>query len=279
VGNSSSHRIAAFALVLLFGAVLVGCYPLAVRDGEAPAGASASSLTGAVTSATGCRLDYRLYRPSVAETDGLVVLAHGFLRGKERMHGLARALAAAGMPTVTLDLCNQRPWDGGHYRNGLDMVAIARALEAPRVLYAGFSAGGLAALVAARQDPSAVGVLALDLVEDRKLGERTARGLDKPLIGLMGEPSACNAEGNGVAVIAASPLGRVESVPGAGHCEFESPTDWLCRLVCPSAGRYPDLLRKRIITASVSAARDLLKVGYEGSEIRVSQRTKGGSAR
>jgi pimeloyl-ACP methyl ester carboxylesterase len=217
--------------------------------------------TGTVLSATGCPLEYRLYRPPGPAADGLVVLAHGFLRSQERMEGLARALAQAGLTTATVDFCNMRPWDGGHYQNGLDLTAVAGALDARRVLYAGFSAGGLAALVAGERDPDAVGVLALDLVDAGGLGLRTARGLNKPLVGLMGEPTGCNAGGNGLPVFAASPLGDVRTVPGAGHCDFESPTDWLCQLVCEQPQRADQAPRAQIVAETVDAAAVLLGAG------------------
>jgi pimeloyl-ACP methyl ester carboxylesterase len=142
------------------------------------------------------------------------------------------------------------------------MVTLARSLETGPTVYAGFSAGGLAALIAATKDASASGVVALDLVEDGGLGARAARELDKPLIGLMGEPSACNADGNGMSVLAAARSSEVERVRGAGHCDFESPTSRFCELVCgrTTASRT---LRRGIIESAVSAAADLL-----GSESR-----------
>jgi hypothetical protein len=196
------------------------------------------------------------------------------MRGKERMDELARALANAGMTTATLDFCNARIWDGRHFQNGLDMIALATELHARRVAYVGFSAGGLAAVVAAQQDPQAVGVIALDLVDDDGLGVRMAKGLDKPLIGIMGEPSNCNAYGNGMPVIAMSGLGRYERIPGAGHCDFESPSNWLCELVCerPTGGSGGDL-RERIIASTVSAAAGLME-----GEARMEGRLTGGGS-
>lgn len=252
--------IAAAAAALLTAA-LGACQRPARLDQPARAAVSSSVgfETGTVRSATGCSLEYRLYRPSVPAAEGIVVLAHGFLRSQERMEGMARALAAAGLTTATVDFCNMHPWDGGHYQNGLDLTAVAGALGARQVLYAGFSAGGLAALVAGERDADAVGVLALDLVDAGGLGLRTARALEKPLVGLMGEPTACNARANGLPVFAASPLGDVRTVPGAGHCDFETPTDWLCRLVCEQPQPAGDALREQIVAATVDAAVALLR--------------------
>lgn len=267
----SLSRNPALGLVLVLGAglSLLGCAPPAVRDAgpdtQAPEpGAAVPGRAhqvrveeGVILSATGCEFDYRLYRPAQPSAEGLVILGPGFMRGKEHLAGLARALAAAGLATATLDYCNGRLWDGGHYQNGLDMVRLAQHLGARRVVYGGFSAGALAALVAGYRDPQALGVIALDLVDADGLGLGLAAGLDKPLIGLMGEPSVCNAGARGLQVLKASRLGRAESVPGAGHCDFESPTDGLCELVCGApAGTIAR--REEIIATTVLAAAELL---------------------
>ncbi|RKT44617.1 alpha/beta fold hydrolase [Thiocapsa rosea] len=267
-----------FTAILCVCLVLAGCFGLVARDdshtsaldkevAEALLTASLSSggngfdrhvETGVVDSATGCALHYRLYRPEAARTEDLVVLGHGFLRSQERMADLARAFSDAGIPTVTLDFCNARFWDGRHVRNGLDMIRVADALDANRVVYAGFSAGGLAALVAGRNDPRTLGVVALDLVDAGRLGEGMAAGLDRPLIGLVGDPSPCNAENNGLAVFSATDRSSVERVTGAEHCDFESPTDWLCRLVCKRDAPEEASPRRDIIAAATDAVVSLV---------------------
>jgi hypothetical protein len=227
-------------------------------DGDRLARGSWSVQSGVVTSATGCELHYRLHQPTGSSSRDLIVLGHGFLRSQERMVDLARALADVGISAVTLDYCNSRLWDGRHFRNGLDMILVADALGAERVVYAGFSAGGLAALVAGRNDPRTVGVVALDLVDANRLGEGMAAGLDRPLIGLVGDPSPCNAENNGLAVFSATDQAAVEWVEGAEHCDFESPTDWLCRLVCKRDTRVQSSPRRDIIEAATSAVVSLI---------------------
>jgi hypothetical protein len=213
---------------------------------------------GILQSATGCRIETRRFAPRQPRTQTPVILAHGFLRDQRRLEGLAIALAERGIPAVTLNLCNSRPWDGRHVQNGRDMIAVARDLGARQVVYAGFSAGGLAALVAGRLDPTAVGVLALDLVDTQGLGVGMARALDKPLIGLAGEPAGCNAGNNGRAVFAVSPKARLIPVAGASHCDFESPTDWLCETVCTGVDAGSPARRQVIIEQSVAAVSDLL---------------------
>jgi dienelactone hydrolase len=255
----------AVATVLL----LAGCSGLLLRPDtpvpttNLPAGVEVAA--GQLASGTGCRLDYRTFVHAVsasapgADADGdWIILAHGFLRSQQRMQGLAAAMAAAGMQVATLDFCNQKPWAGRHVQNGRDMVALARHLAARRVVYAGFSAGGLAAVLAGQSDRQAVGVLTLDLVETQGLGVRAVRSLNKPLLGLAGEPTNCNALDNARAVFAASRRARVQRIPGAGHCDFEAPTDGLCELVCADPDGPEQVHRARVIARAVAAAGALL---------------------
>ena len=255
--------------IALVAAALLGCQRSALRDaaqppdpspllrGDTTPAAATAGGTGALLSSTGCRLDYRLYRSDSSLWEGLVVLGHGFLRRKEHMHDLARALAARGLTTAALDFCNSRPWDGRHYQNGLDMVRVADAIGARKAVYVGFSAGGLAALVAGRRDPRSLGIVALDLVDARGLGRRLAEGLETPLIGIMGEPTACNARGEAIPIFAASGLGRVRILAGAGHCDFESPTDWRCELVCEGPAGGSPHMRDEVIALTVAAVTEL----------------------
>lgn len=246
---------------LVMTCVLVGCAGL-LRAPEptapAPWPAGVGLRTGSLPSSTGCALDWRLYRPAQPATNGLVILAHGFLRSQARLRDLALALADAGLPVATLNLCNMRPWNGSHTQNAQDLRALTTALGARRVLYAGFSAGALAALLAARSDPNAVGVLTLDLVDAGGIGARAAAGLRVPLVGLAGEPTNCNAGDNAQAVFAAQPRARRQRIPGAGHCDFESPTDRLCQRVCTDPTPTGPARRATIIALAVGEARGLL---------------------
>lgn len=242
---------------LLLACLVAGCAPLPVRQDT---GGAVRVEHGRLESRTGCILDYSRYHTAETSGDIRVVLGHGFLRSRQQMDGLARALAASGLPTVTLDFCRASPWRAGHVRNGFDMIRVTDALHAWHVVYVGFSAGGLAALIAARNDPRALGAVTLDLVDAEGIGRHAAAGFDRRLIGLVGEPAACNARGNGLAVLAAARLARIERIAGAGHCDFESPTDPVCRLVCGS-DRRSRLRSGQIIRITVAAVRSLVEGG------------------
>lgn len=266
-------------------AVLAGCQstPLpGLRPGAAPsstaAGVDAVSVrAGALPSSTACAIDYQIYSPPGTDRAVQIVLAHGFLRSKARMAGLATRLASAGFVTAAIDLCNMRPWDGAHLQNAADMIRVARHLASGPVVYAGFSAGGLAALLAARDDPGSLGVLALDLVDWDRIGARAAAALQPPLLGLHGTPSRCNAQNNGLAVFSAAAQAEVQRIEGASHCDFEAPTDRLCRLVCETGDRLPaesQRIRRQILEAAVQAAARLLAAdpgGHTGVRSRSTQ--------
>ena len=243
--------------------LLCGCSALTPRSDANGASAApplgVAITAGQLTSATGCALAYRTYRPTSPVDNGdWVILAPGFLRTERRLRDLAVTLATTGVQVATLDFCNQKPWAGRHVQNASDMQALARHLGAQRVVYAGFSAGGLAALLAARGDPRAIGVVTLDLVDAQGLGVRAAAGLHKPLLALAGEPTNCNAGGNGRIVYAIAPRARVQHIAGAGHCDFESPTDTLCALVCQDPDGARRSHRRQVIVDASAAVSALL---------------------
>ncbi|WP_295389093.1 alpha/beta hydrolase [uncultured Thiodictyon sp.] len=242
----------------LLAFALVGCSGLA-RDGAAvPRWSGVMIERGVFRSATGCLLDTTRFQPRRPRTSDLAILAPGFLRDQRQLAGLALALAGRGIPVVTLTFCNTSAWDGRPIRNALDMMAVGRRLGATAVVYAGFSAGGLAALIAGRLDRHAVGVVALDLVDAQGLGVGMARALDRPLVGLAGAPAACNAYNNGLKVFAVAPRASVTPIPWASHCDFESPTDWLCESLCTGVDQGSAARRRTIVAATVTAVSDLI---------------------
>ena len=80
---------------------------------------------GATASPYGCELAWTRYRPDPAATATTVVLAHGFLRDRQAMDGLARHLAGWGVPVVSVDLCNAGLLRGAHTESADDLRAGA----------------------------------------------------------------------------------------------------------------------------------------------------------
>jgi len=189
---------------------------------------------GSLTSETGCTVGYRSFRPRPMSSAAWVVLGHGFMRSKERMEQLAEHLASWRVPVLTVDFCNSKWWKGHHDKNGAAMVAISEKLALERTIYSGFSAGGLAALIAAARDPGTVAYLGLDMVDNGRVGETLAPRVQIPLYGLIVEPAACNARNNGLQAYARAERAVVVKVVDASHCHFEFPMDRKCTLVCAS---------------------------------------------
>lgn len=206
--------------------------------------------SGTLTSAYGCTLRYEYHQPPATADDagtgstamtppgapvqpGLVVLAHGFMRDLTAMRGWAAEWAARGTPTVVMSFCNSSWFNGRHARNAEDMIALAELLrpgQAP-VLYAGFSAGGLSALLATEQDERAIGYLGLDPVDSGELTAGVAR-LRVPALFIYGAPASCNAENNMVDVMPAAQRRLALRIPYASHCSFEDPYDPACAALC-----------------------------------------------
>ena len=247
--------ILTIALVMLSGCLSLGENPWVA---EPDALIDNYRLTDSVaTSSTGCQYDYRVYEPVNPATATSVVIGHGFLRDQDNMVGLSRALANRGIRVATLDFCNMRFWNGAHQQNAKDMQDLARQISADDdVIYAGFSAGALAAVLAANEDSRAI--LTLDLVDQNDLGLDAITRLSTPLIGITGPPSSCNANNNGAALFneRSEPIvSALTQLPNASHCEFEAPSDWVCELVCSDENSFQtaQLLREGIIQAAVNS--------------------------
>ncbi len=205
------------------------------------------------TALASCTMAWTRYVPEGVEPEGRVVLAHGFLRSRAQLDGYGQRMASWGLEVVAVDLCHASLLDTDHEQNGLDLAELAATLPPLPTVYGGHSAGGLAAWVAGATDPGADGVLGLDPVDDGGLAAEVAGGLAAPFGGLFGEPSDCNAQGNGRALVDLSG-GTGFAVTEADHCDFEQPTDSLCTLVCPGTNeRFDDAAIAEAVLALATA--------------------------
>jgi dienelactone hydrolase len=183
--------------------------------------------------------------PAVGPLRGAAILSHGFTRSRRTLASHAQALADAGVLVLTPDL----PCTFDFRCNARALAALVGSLRAggvfggpvERVMLVGFSAGGLSSLLAA-DTPGVVGYVGLDPFdrvmpgETERLGLTAASRLRTEALLLRAPPSRCNAEAVAAPWSAALPgLGRDELITGASHGDFESPTDWMCRLACGEA--------------------------------------------
>ena len=189
----------------------------------------------------GHRVTLDLY-PAASTPRGAAIFSHGFTRSRRTLAGHAVALADAGVLAITPDLpctfdfrCNARAISAlvGSLRAGGTFGAPIN-----KIMLVGFSAGGLSSLLAA-DTPGVVGFVGLDPFdrampgETDRLGLAAAGRLRTEALLMRAPPSRCNAES------VAAPWGKVisalwrdELIEGASHCDFESPSDWMCRLAC-----------------------------------------------
>lgn len=202
--------------------------------------------TDTASSATSCRsMGVTVSTPVGAPPGPVVVVVHGFAGQRADMEGWGTHFASWGFTALVPQLCHATPLDVDHRQNGLDLVALAADLAPGQVpFYVGYSAGGLAALVAATEDPGAGGNLGLDMVDAFGIGARAAPGLTVPAADLVAEPSACNSRNNGLPLydgIGAPTL----AIPGADHCDWNNPAQPSCARLCatgPDEPRIPQAI-------------------------------------
>lgn len=218
------------------GAALVGAAAFTSAMAAAP-----SPVQTQLHALDGRRVTLDVY-PAVGPVRGAAILSHGFTRSRRTLGGHAQALADVGVLALTPDL----PCTFDFRCNARALAALVGSLRAggafgapvERVMLVGFSAGGLSSLLAA-DAPGVVGFVGLDPFdramsgETEHLGLAAAGRLRTEALLLRAPPSRCNAEAVAAPWATVLPaLWRDEVIAGASHCDFESPTDGLCRLAC-----------------------------------------------
>ena len=201
------------------------------------------------------RFDADLFRPPAAPR-GTIVLAHGLLRDRQSLGALARELADRGALVLVPDL----PFLADPVGNARALSAIVIDVRSgrfgpvpARTVLIGYSAGGLASLLAAARTPGVTGWIGLDPVDRDGEGLHVAARVSAPAIILRAAPHACNAWANSHSWGAFLPrLSRDTLVDAATHCDFENPGNPVCAAACGA----PDPQRQTAIRAEVAAAVD-----------------------
>lgn len=203
-----------------------------------------------------------LYWPEEAAPAPLVIVAHGFARSRRNMSGWGEHLAAQGFTTAVPDL----PSWSNHPRNGRFIAELRTALcseestrkriDAQQVGLMGFSAGGLACLLAATTQPTPAIWVGLDPVDWKGVGAQAAPSVRCRAYVLTAEPSACNSHGNSGRIISALPRCEHHPVAGAVHVDAEWPSDWLAEVAC---GRSKPATRNVFRQLATTALLEALK--------------------
>ena len=199
--------------------------------------------------ATNCTdgMAYQVYTPQGVSNPPVLVLAHGFLRGgslgTHTMIEWGAHYASWGVEVLVPTLCHYSLASVDHEMNGQNLIELAQHHGATSVLYGGQSAGGLAAVIAAANDSSALGVLGLDATDtegvpgvDDFIGQNYAGSVQVPSYALVAEPSSCNSNNNGISLFELMDEAQVFRVTDSDHCDYESPTDWGCTSFCLNQG-------------------------------------------
>lgn len=227
-------------------------------------------------------LDANLFTPQGTRvSDVVVVITHGFARGRANMVGWGRHVASHGFDAAVVELCTN--FVGiDHPKNGKALAQFAEKRYPNRdVVFVGYSAGGLAAVLAGIEADNAAGVFGLDMVDSNGaafpgapssnpfFGKDRADELTVPFWGIKGEPSSCNDDGNGQAVYDEATDGRVLKLVDAGHCDFERPKNAgaiACTIGCPdpNPSAFTDAEQQDILAAMlISFVQDIAGVGNQ----------------
>jgi pimeloyl-ACP methyl ester carboxylesterase len=204
--------------------------------------------------------DVDVYAPAhAASVHDAVVLAHGFTRSRATMRGHAEALAAEGYWAIAPDLpylLDSRDNAGALRKLVAQLAQGMTGTRIDRVVLVGYSAGGLSALLAA-DAPGVVAYVGLDPFDrPSHVGLDAARKLRVPAFVFRSPSGACNAYWIAEPWLEAfQDLAAHETLDGATHCDFESPTDSVCRFVC---GRESPASQARVRAFILDAVREVL---------------------
>ncbi len=206
-------------------------------DYDQPGPYAVSDSTATMQVSPQCNLEYGIFEPNTLLSDTPVLLAHGFMRSIEAMAPTAEHIASWGVKVYTVPLCTNS-FQINHQQNGEAMAALGEALAPEGAVYAGFSAGGLAAFVATAEANNAVAYVGLDAVDNNGLAGQVVGQVGVPVRGMIAEPGQCNTNNNFLPVydqIAGAPVIKVVD---AQHFDFETDAcgigDFGCTFCAPN---------------------------------------------
>ena len=233
--------------------------------------------THTLNNMSGQTLEYSLFTSTGSYNNIFIILAHGFSRDKSTMSELAHHYATWGLNVITMDLLYSSITQNDPFQDAQDLNLLSQSVcEESPVIYMGYSAGGMRSIIAAHNDSNAVAFLGLDLVDapsDSLNNEYVAlfyaSEISIPIWGLLGESSACNANGNGLDVYLNTENGKALRITDADHCDFESPTDILCSFLCQGSNQNLTDSEIRNVKLSLSTGFLLYHSGLSNNSIEI----------
>ena len=248
--------------LLVLAAATLSRAAFALPEDSGPFGVDTLTRTETVA---GASLTFDLYVPKgLSAPAPIIAVGHGFQRTKANMaewgDELARRGFVAAVPTFPGALPDH-PLNGKILSGLLAWMEteaqkagspLAGKVDGTRRAVAGFSAGGLAAILAAAGDSSIDVVVGLDPVDNNSQGLNVAASIQAPVIFVRAEPHQCNENGNAAAMFAKLTAPRMSlKVTDATHCDGEAPSGALCSLFCGAQVRARHLLFRRYAFAAL----------------------------
>jgi len=215
----------------------------------------------------GDHVEEDFFLPKTSRPAPLVVVAHGFARGRKNFEGWGPRLAAAGYFAAIPDL----PSSTDHRQNGHAIEELIQLLatnppeklrstpiETGRVAVVGHSAGGLATLLAASKDRRIILWVGLDPVDSGDIGAKAADDRIFTSFVLRAEPSRCSQRENisGLEHHLRGPW-LIAKIDDASHCDPEDPTDKWCTFTC--GGGYSQRRHNIFVRYTLDALGAILK--------------------
>lgn len=244
--STTAPRRAARSLALAALSCLAACaaerpaqtQPPAVEPPDLPA----VRFTDQQTPLPNATVRFDICLPAQSGPAPLVVIAHGFARSKANMALWAEHFALQGYvaAALTMPAFADHPRNARSIRELTDWLArqspFAHRIDAQRIAYVGFSAGGLATLLAAADNPAILLWIGLDPVDRDGLAASAAPSVHAVPVFIRAEPAPCNAHGNAAQIeLAFAPRPQSTIVPRAVHTDAEWPTDPLAESFCGSS--------------------------------------------
>ncbi|QWV00122.1 alpha/beta hydrolase [Francisella salimarina] len=177
----------------------------------------------------------------------VVIVVHGFSRSKDNMSGWGNFLASHGYFVVVPNL----PFWANHSRNAEFISELINyiynntgytSIINNNLALVGFSAGGLATLIATSENTRVKLWIGLDPVDVGNLGSQAAKNINCPTYIIAASASACNANNNYKNFITNLKENNLIKIDGAVHVDAEWPTSRFAELFC---GRSTQQKRER----------------------------------
>lgn len=199
--------------------------------------------------------EYRLFSPINGPSAPHIIFAHEFVSSHDYLLGLSQHYASWGLKVATMNQLHSSLTDNDPIQDAENLILLSnQILDGGSVIYAGYSAGGLRAIIASALDTNTVAFFGLDMVDIEAIGQSYANELDIPIFGLAGESSACNSQANGIGIYNESVNSKLLRITEADHCDFQSPNSFICTFLCENennlfSSEEINLLIKNLSTA------------------------------